>query len=469
MVSSNPLVSIVIPIYNGEKYIEESISCLLRQTYTRWEAIFVDDGSEDNTLSILINKANQDNRIRYISQQNQFAGVARNSGMKLATGKYICFWDVDDFFDDCILEKMVRKAEIAAADIVICGSKGEDILTGQKYALEGSLSSKWLGTIKKDSVYTKDVELDLFQLTAGWAWDKLYSFNFIKEKKIKFQDTRIANDELFTDIAFAEAEIIAFVPEALITHRENISESISNNRDLFWKDALRMLRTEKEELICREKYECVKRSFQIRVSVYLIWYLYTLRSSEAFLMFFQELKNQLIDEFGLLDADITEESKLILNQTLICCDGTEMLIWMLHHTNHILEETGKDREILIHHSEDLENHLNCLRRNKVWRFEEKALEGLSKVVVYGYGDMGHDYVNQIVSSNDIELVGIIDANLTNDNLEGYAEIKINELSQFEYDWILVAVWKKETYEEIRDELLKNEVPEKKILWFDYTV
>ena len=97
MVTSLPLVSVCIPAYNCEKYIAETLDCLFNQTYTNVEVIVVDDGSKDNTVSVL--KEIKDPRFRYIVQQNRGAAAARNRAFESSTGEYIKFMDADDLLN----------------------------------------------------------------------------------------------------------------------------------------------------------------------------------------------------------------------------------------------------------------------------------------------------------------------------------------------------------------------------------
>lgn len=104
------LVSIVVPAYNAEKFIDETISSVLTQTYSNWELILIDDGSTDNT-SALIGKHSNNSKIKYFFQTNQGVSAARNNGIRKATGKYIAFLDADDYWLPNNLEEKVQFLE----------------------------------------------------------------------------------------------------------------------------------------------------------------------------------------------------------------------------------------------------------------------------------------------------------------------------------------------------------------------
>ena len=92
-----PLVSIVIPVYNVENFVKDTLSSVCNQTYKNIEIICVDDGSTDNSLSVLNFYSEKDKRIKVLSQSNSGVSAARNNGIRAAEGEYICFLDSDDF------------------------------------------------------------------------------------------------------------------------------------------------------------------------------------------------------------------------------------------------------------------------------------------------------------------------------------------------------------------------------------
>ena len=104
-----PKVSIVVPCYNIQKYVGRCIESLLAQTFTDFELILVNDGSTDDTLSILKEYEKKDSRIIVLEKENGGLSDARNAGMKIAKGEYIQFVDGDDFAEDILLEKCVQK------------------------------------------------------------------------------------------------------------------------------------------------------------------------------------------------------------------------------------------------------------------------------------------------------------------------------------------------------------------------
>lgn len=113
-------ISIIIPVYNAEKYLEQTVSCLLHQTEKRFEVILINDGSHDNSGELCTRIANRDSRFRYFQQENLGVSATRNRGMELARGEYITFLDVDDEIAPEYLEVLLSSAESSGCSMVVC-------------------------------------------------------------------------------------------------------------------------------------------------------------------------------------------------------------------------------------------------------------------------------------------------------------------------------------------------------------
>ncbi len=127
------LVSIITPLYNGERFVRQTIESVLAQTYARWEMIIVNDGSKDNSEQIALSYSEKDSRIRVFSQPNSGSASARNHGISEAAGRYMVFLDADDYWDSTFLEEQLRfmqdkNAKIVCASCRRVDEKGEEIL-----------------------------------------------------------------------------------------------------------------------------------------------------------------------------------------------------------------------------------------------------------------------------------------------------------------------------------------------------
>lgn len=116
-----PLISVIVPVYNVEQYIHQCVDSILSQTYKNLEIILVDDGSPDNCPAICDGYARNDDRVKIIHQENGGLSAARNSALDLCTGEYIAFVDSDDWIESNAYEEMMSEMQKKDLDVVFCG------------------------------------------------------------------------------------------------------------------------------------------------------------------------------------------------------------------------------------------------------------------------------------------------------------------------------------------------------------
>lgn len=143
-----PKISVIIPVYNTEKYLAECLDSVLNQTFTDWEAICIDDGSTDNSLEILKEYAKKDKRIKILTQKNQGLSATRNRGIKIATGKYISFIDSDDKIDKNFYSVLFESAEKYNADIAVAEMKIVNKTDIQTNTIKKFITNKFSNKIK---------------------------------------------------------------------------------------------------------------------------------------------------------------------------------------------------------------------------------------------------------------------------------------------------------------------------------
>ncbi len=223
-----PEISIIIPIYNAEKYLQENLDSLLNQTFGSFEIICVDDGSTDRTMSILEDYADKDSRIIILSQKNQRAGIARNNGMKKARGKYLLFLDADDFFEPQMLELIHAKAVSVDADVVLFDGRQYDN-AADKYIYPSHYLKRDM-ILEKDPFNRMDFDGDLFQITSPCPWTKLFKREFIEQEQLQFQNLPNTNDAYFVLSAVGAAGRITTLKERLVNYRINNESSTQSNK-----------------------------------------------------------------------------------------------------------------------------------------------------------------------------------------------------------------------------------------------
>ena len=167
-------VSIIIPVYNGEKYIERCYKSIKNQTYKNLEIIFINDCSTDKTGTILEEIKKEDPRCKIINnKKNSGVSATRNNGIKHATGKYIAFCDIDDTMSEIMIEKMLKEIEKESAEICCCGlkridsnGKAKEVLWNSKketYSAKEAYKNWLIGKKIGNSMYTKLVLRELFE------------------------------------------------------------------------------------------------------------------------------------------------------------------------------------------------------------------------------------------------------------------------------------------------------------------
>lgn len=223
-----PEISFIVPIYKVEKYIKKCIESLIGQSYTNIEIILIDDGSPDSSGKICDYYAAKDSRVKVIHQDNSGVSIARNKGIDLAIGKWICFVDGDDWVESCLCERLIKY--LSKDNIDICFFSYFDVCKEKKRSK--AIQSGQLNFNKDDfeNMQKSIFEMKGFQYTnAAAIWAKLFRREFIERNNLRFKDKQVkSQDTLFMLYAYEFANIGIYVNEALYNYRI-VRESISRN------------------------------------------------------------------------------------------------------------------------------------------------------------------------------------------------------------------------------------------------
>ena len=222
------LVTVVVPIYNVEKYLERCLSSIVDQTYSNLEILLIDDGSPDLCPQICEEWAKKDNRIKVIHKENGGLGMARNTGIEHATGKYIFFFDSDDYLDLNTIQKAVALAEQENAEIVVFGMsvvnyRGEII---RKYIPEAETLTYRGDDVQKvflpDLIDNRNKEVTVKNLCFS-AWACIYSMDLIRRVNWKFVSERqfISEDSYSLIWLYQYINCVAILKESLYFYCEN--------------------------------------------------------------------------------------------------------------------------------------------------------------------------------------------------------------------------------------------------------
>ena len=171
------LISVILPIYNAEKFLINTVNSIINQTYQNWELIIIDDGSDDNSEVICSELLKKDNRIRYKKKNNEGICATRNKGLEMAKGKYICFCDHDDVYEPLFMEKAVQQLQNQNVDIV-CASYKEIVIENNKIVKEEiripiELEVAW----DKNNLF---IDYCNYQRTFTTVWNCVYKMETIK-------------------------------------------------------------------------------------------------------------------------------------------------------------------------------------------------------------------------------------------------------------------------------------------------
>ena len=227
-------VSVIIPCYNVEQYIDKCLDSVYGQTLREMEIICVNDGSTDATFDILNKYAARDKRIRIITQKNSGLSAARNSGLNVAKGEFVAFLDSDDFVASDYYGSMYDKAVESGADMVI----GNDIWYWDDCHMQiGATHYRNFADSKKYIASARDKR---HILSACAVWNKLYRRKLLNDNNLLFYPEKHLEDMPFTFMAAALAKIIVFQPYSFLFYRQR-PQSIMNNTKNRTRNAMDML------------------------------------------------------------------------------------------------------------------------------------------------------------------------------------------------------------------------------------
>lgn len=215
---SNVTISILMPVYNSQEYLKNTVQGVINQSYKEWELILVDDGSKDNSKNICIELQKIDNRIRFVNKENTGVSDTRNIALDNAKGKYIAFIDSDDSVHKDYLKILLSSIEKSNGQLAVCGFKERKISTN------GQIEELSRVFYPKEVIATEDMK-DLIMDFGNSGllnplWNKLYSRKIIEENNIRFkEEVETGEDFIFNlqyfrkinNICFSKGELYYYI------------------------------------------------------------------------------------------------------------------------------------------------------------------------------------------------------------------------------------------------------------------
>ena len=255
------LVTVVIPVYNVEAYLDRCVKSVVEQTYKNLEIILVDDGSPDNCPAMCDAWAQKDKRIKVVHKENAGAGYARNTGIENATGEYICFFDSDDYVMPSLIEECYTKAKEEKADIVTFGHVEVDE--------NGKKLRERIPSPAKEMFVGREIQEVLVPRTLShnaatgenWnllltVWSMMVSTEFIRQAEWKFVSERV----IFSEDYYSLFELYQFAGKVAVIRKAYYCYFMANAGSLSHSynrhDYQKIRQMAKEMILLAQRYEC---------------------------------------------------------------------------------------------------------------------------------------------------------------------------------------------------------------------
>ncbi len=232
-----PVFSVVVPVYNAERYLNKALQSILSQDFPDFELILVDDGSTDGSLALLESFAEKDARIIVLNNKvNRGAAEARNRGIDTARGKYLCFVDADDYIDSGFLRHFYDAFQADDCDFVKCGAYEEyyGINENVIYTRPCVLPDQSFQEVK--AVTNQVVDMELIPLF-GYNWNGCYKMAVIKENHLQFDETLMVHEDFVFNMAYLpfvrHMRCLSYCGYHYIKRTDNNSLSLHKNNYVY--------------------------------------------------------------------------------------------------------------------------------------------------------------------------------------------------------------------------------------------
>lgn len=339
-------VSIIMPVYNSEKYISMAVESVINQTMTEWELLLVNDGSSDKSLEICKEYAKKDARIRVFTHENHGISYTRNIGLKEAKGEYVAFIDNDDEYMPTLLEEVYKCAKENSAEFVKYGYK-----TVEDW--NHDLDSARIRTFRKSEKVTADDQIDSEKLNIlrvdgffNMVWNGIYKNDFLKEHNILFDEeiVRGYEDWLFNYELYPLCKIAYVMSDVMYIHYQRGTHSTSSN---FHPNQIlgctRAMKLEYEMIKNLEKRWNKDLKWNNRAMEYFIEFLLLFERPKCEITFNEEkkyiesfLKEKEMQDLGNRSAcqDMPKTQKLL--SKIIALNSTTLIVLVTRVYNHYL-------------------------------------------------------------------------------------------------------------------------------------
>ena len=223
--NNDPKISVIIPVYNAEKYLDRCMKSIYDQTFTDYEIILVNDGSTDNSDEICRRYRDQDDRVTYIKKENEGAGSARNRGIEVAKGEYLAFPDVDDWFEPEMYTELYELAKSGDYDVVISGVNIYSTVENNTFEFSRSVVCDSYQFHSKEECRKNVMKFFPTTLIFDSPCNKLYRRSITEKNCVRYSNTRRCQDAMYNIDYYNCISSVASTNKAYYNYIENSVES----------------------------------------------------------------------------------------------------------------------------------------------------------------------------------------------------------------------------------------------------
>lgn len=363
-------ISVIVPVYNSEEFLTESINSILNQTLTDFEVICINDGSTDQSLRMLNNFKKRDGRIKVIDKDNGGCGSARNMGIDYAEGEYIYFFDPDDFIREDAFEKLYENAKNNDSDMVfsqIAWYREGEAINLNKPGIE--IENEFDNVDFNNFTFTYR-DIPRYVMNSYFApWIKLFRKDFLKvENSFKFHENIAFDDVPFHVETIIKANRISFVPEEFYQYRTSNTKSVSNTSSNSI-DILHICNIVENILRENNLFEEFKSNFYEFKIVQLILYVISSHSE----MYYKSVKYELM-KINMDDLNLPKKIIERYNRLINSRNYEEYL-----NMNHVNQQKNVD---LTKVNKELEEENNKMKEklNKIMKNNESLVSQQQEII-----------------------------------------------------------------------------------------
>lgn len=299
---TTPKVSVIIPVFNVENYLEDCLESLLNQTMPDFEVLCMDDGSTDGSIDLLTLYSRLDSRIKVFFGENEGAAVQRNRGIDASVGEYLYFMDSDDMAVDTLLEKTYTTAKNADADIVVLDAFILNEAT-QKIEQPTHCFRKAHVPLEKSVFSVSDIYEHIFQLATPAPWSRLFRREFVLRKQLRYQNLQNTNDAYFTQTALALAERITTLDERLYLYRKGMASNTQSKKDKAPECVIDAYLAIQRRLVTEGIWTLCEKSWICEFLAVMCFSFKTLSARESYKRLYHRLTSPEITSLGIFEHD----------------------------------------------------------------------------------------------------------------------------------------------------------------------